>query len=132
MRYRVGEAIIKCSFEKNENIYSEISVSATSEEPVPDNYYVAFNEIPDQIEQWESVTLTADLYHNGTAQGSPVEFVVDGIPPQYYKITETTDNSITIRCIAPCKDGKLRIVAKAEVDGTEVLTKIKLSLVSSF
>ena len=128
-----GEALIRCSFEKNEHIESLIHVSVSGEQPAPaDNYYVAFEEIPQQIAQWDSVTLTADLYLNGTKLASPVTFVVDGVPAPYYRIMNTTDNSITIKCNAPYRDGKLRVVAKAEADGTEVLTKIKLSLVSSF
>lgn len=128
-----GETTILCSFEKNDKITSEITVVATAEHPTPSyNYNIVFDEIPTQIPQWESVTISAKVYHNNIELGNPIQFVVDGVPSKYYDITATTDNSITIVCNAPYTKDKLRIVARAEVDDIEVLSKIKVSLVSSF
>lgn len=128
-----GEAKIICSFEKNGNITAEITVVATAEHPTPtNNYEIVFDEIPAQIPQWESITLTAYVYRDNSQIVAPVAFMLDGVPTSYYSILDVTDNSVTIECNAPYSKEKLRIVARADVDGREILNKIKVSLVSSF
>lgn len=126
----IGEAIIRCEFEKNPNIYTEIAV--TGVETTEASYDVVFDPIEAQIGQFDSKTITARLNRNGVATIEPITFVLNGVPAKYYTIDGRTDNSITITCNAPYTQSKLKITAKAEVDGAEYSDSIVISLVPIF
>ena len=86
----------------------ELVVKETATEP-----YVAFNGvIPQSVEQYETVTLTARYYEEGAATDKPIEWSFSGADKRSYAAT-VKGNSVEIYCVS-ADDTSLTVTATCE------------------
>lgn len=126
----VGDAMITCAFDKNPDVVYRLPVNVLDSTITV--YKVSFEPVEAKVPQYEQRIISAYLYINGVKQNTPVTFEYSGVPSAYYAVTEVNSNNMHLWCNAPYNKGKLRITAKAEVNGTEYSEFIELTLVSVF
>lgn len=86
----------------------ELAVKETATEP-----YVAFESvIPQSVEQYETVTLTANYYDGGAATDKPIEWTFGGADKRSYAAT-IKGNSVEIYCVS-ADDTPLTVTATCE------------------
>ena len=115
-----GTARITARLAQNTAITTTVELAVKSTVSPP---YVAFEGvIPQSVEQYETVTLTATYYEGGTATDKPIEWSFSGADKHSYTAT-VKGNSVEIYCYL-ADDTPLTVTATCE--GQSTTTTIKL------
>lgn len=113
-----GEATISAICDQNNNNVGTFTIAV--EEAVQGDYVAFTSNVPAEIEQYESATISAAYYVNGIITDSVVTWSFDRTDASYGKVI--TGNSVLIECVYPAAP----ITVTASCNGKSVSAKIEL------
>lgn len=93
----IGNTIVKCYMDSNENVYDEVTVYVTDE--ISNNYDIVLTPSDRIIYEGDSQQYRCDLTNNGVIISSSFNISASGIPVSHYSLIQIDNNNFTIKNI---------------------------------